>query len=149
MTEIGRVKRIDGDRVLLQCKALTSCHACGNGSCNAKGRDLTAANSKAFKIEIGEYVEVYLPSSQAIFSGFLVFIFPLLLFFTTFLAMEKAFGFGQGTAMLAGLGGLVLGFFFSYLVARRYARLPEITRTVMPEELLRAAEPCGYDREEE
>jgi len=149
MTEIGRVKRIDGDRVLLQCKALASCHACANGSCNVKGRDLTATNSKSLKIEIGEYVEVYLPSSQAIFSGFLVFIFPLLLFFTTFLAMEKALGFGQGTAMLAGLGGLLLGFLFSYLVAKRYAKLPEITRMVKPDELLGVAESCDHVQEEE
>ena len=148
MTEIGKVKKIDEGKILIECKAMAACHACGKGSCKEKPRDLTARNSKGFPISIGDFVEVYLPSSQAIFAGFLVFIFPLALFFLVFFTGENVLGLSQGKAMLTGLIGLALGFFFSYLIARRYANLPEITRVVTLDELGRAAETCEGPREE-
>jgi positive regulator of sigma E activity len=136
MTEIGRITKIDGDRVTIRCKPSAACHSCGGGSCGAKDRELTVRNPRGLSLNAGDYTEVYISSSQAVRSGFQVLVLPLLLFFAFYMTAQKALGIsGEGPLVLFGLLGLTAGFSAVYVISRKNQRLPEIIRIISEEDL--------------
>jgi positive regulator of sigma E activity len=127
VTERARVLEIHETSVTLECVDQGSCESCNSMFCNVKARTYEAAPGPDMQLEPGDQVEVHIPPSRAIWSGFLVLIFPLMLFIAVYLA----FGFldNEPVQVGAGLGGLFAGFGLVYLFGRgRRNRLPQISR---------------------
>jgi len=131
MTEKARVIIIDNEKVYLACVDEESCSACaGKHFCNVNGKTFTALNSRNFNLHLGDDVEVFLPPGKTIFSGFMVMIFPLLLFIAGFLLTRSINpNASEGIQALGGFLGLAAGFFVGYVFGKSQKKhsYPEIT----------------------
>jgi positive regulator of sigma E activity len=136
MTEIGKVTKIDGDRITIHCRPSAACHSCAGGTCGARDREIAARNVRGVALNPGDHVEIFLPSAQAVTAGLKVFILPVSLF-AAFYAGAPRLGVSaeEGPRVLAGLAGLALGFLSVFLISRRSQNLPEVVRVVPEEEL--------------
>ena len=116
MTEITQVISIERHHVTLGC-ITTSCKACsGSSFCNIQGKTFTAINPEKLSIKVGDTVDVYLPPGKTIFSGFMILIFPLILFLAGLLGVRAAVpGAGDGLQALGGFIGLAAGFLIGYI----------------------------------
>lgn len=132
MKEVGTVNRIEGESVYLECGDTAACKGCSAGAfCKTKGREIEALNSRNITLIPGDKIEIYLPPGRTILSGFIVLIFPLLLFILAFVLAGTALPESdEGTQALFGLIGLAAGFGFSFLYNRVAKRrnFPEITK---------------------
>lgn len=131
MTERARVLEIADTTVTVEAYQLENCESCSSSFCTITTRKIRAQRPEDLKLSVGDNVEVYLPPSKAIGAGFLVLIFPLLLFLAAYLA----FGFlnNEGAQVGAGLGGLVLGFGLVYLFGKgRPQDLPKVVQVFPP-----------------
>ena len=129
MTERAQVIEIHDDSAMVQCFEDSDCASCNSSFCSVKARTFRAAITPEVQVSTGDQVEVFVPPSRAIRSGFFVLIFPLLLFVGVYLA----FGFVENEAVQvgAGLGGLFAGFGFVFLFGRRQGSdLPRIVRVL-------------------
>jgi len=131
MTETGTIKAIDGSRILIGCGDTEGCKTCGgSGFCSVKERTFEAENNKELPLQVGDSVNIFLPTGQTVFAAFLVMIVPLLLFILFFFLYGKLWGTEkEGFQVLFGLIGLGGGFLMSYLYSRnrKKGRLPVIT----------------------
>ncbi len=137
MTERAIVREIHDDSVMVECVENSGCDGCSSSFCNVNARTFRAAITPEIPVKTGDQVEVFVPPSRAILSGFFVLIFPLLLFVGAYLA----FGFleNEATQVGAGLGGLFSGFGLVYLIgSRRPNDLPRIVRVYRGPELIPA-----------
>ncbi len=116
MTEITKVVSIDNQEVTLGC-ITTSCKACsGNSFCNIQGKTFTAINTEDLPIRIGDTVDVFLPPGKTIFSGFMVLMFPLLMFLAGLLGVRALVdNASEGLQALGGFIGLSGGFLIGYI----------------------------------
>lgn len=134
MIEVSTVISYNNNQAVLSCTS-TACSGCaGDSFCNVKAHTYTALNPQKLEIEPGDEVEVFLPPGKTIFSGFLVLIFPLILFFAGFLLTGVIIeGAGEGIQALGGFIGLTagfgLGFLFGKLKKRQY--MPIIQKKVI------------------
>lgn len=129
MTERARVLEIADTTVTVESYQQENCESCSSSFCTITTRKIRAQRPTDLRLKVGDNVEVYLPPSKAIGAGFLVLIFPLLLFLATYLA----FGFlnNEGAQVGAGLGGLALGFALVYLFGKaRPQDLPKIIHVI-------------------
>lgn len=139
MTEIGKVTKIDGERITIQCKPSAACHSCNSGMCEVKDRELTARNSRKIMLSEGDYAEIFLPSSQILVAGFQVLIMPLILFFLFYFTAKLGFGVTkEGFLVLIGLVGLLIGFLVTYRIGRSNAGLPEVVKKLDENDLREA-----------
>ena len=146
MTEIGKVAKIDGDRVTIHCRPSAACHSCAGGLCSAKDREIIARNHRRITLRPGDSVEIFISTGQALAAGLRVFILPVGLFAAFFAGAPRVLGVaGEGPRVLAGLTGLALGFLFVFLTSRGSGRLPEVVR-VVPEEELKALAAAEAER---
>lgn len=126
MTEKARVLKVHDNTVSLQCIDGPHCDSCGSAFCNLKSRTIEASVATGLHVNVGDEVEVFVPPSRAIASGFLVLIVPLILFLTAYLSFS--FVENEAAQVAAGFGGLVAGFLLVYIVGRRRSpQLPTIT----------------------
>ncbi len=79
-------------------------------------------------------VELFLKSSSTIFSILFTLIFPLALFPLAYYLAKMA-GLGQGTGMLTGLGGIIVGFVcvWAFFKVNRSRYVPQILRIITEE----------------
>lgn len=139
MTEIAKVKTLQGNRVVLACGDAAGCKTCaGKGFCSVQERTYEALVDEGVAVELGDTVEVHLPSGQTVFSAFLVMIVPLLLFMAGFMASRRLLGLeGEGIPTLFGLAGLGLGFLLSFIYSRSRSQgskgMPRVTRRLSSE----------------
>jgi positive regulator of sigma E activity len=127
VTERARVLEIHETSVTLECIDHDGCDSCNSMFCSVKARTYEAVPGIDVQVKVGDQVEVFVPPARAIWSGFLVLIFPLMLFIAVYLA----FGYldNEPVQVGAGLGGLFAGFGLVYLFVRgRRNRLPQISR---------------------
>jgi positive regulator of sigma E activity len=119
MTETTRVMEVNGQEAVLGC-ITSSCSSCaGNSFCNVQGKTFTAINPKRFPIHAGDTVEVYLPPGKTIASGFMILMFPLLLFLAGLLGIRFFVpGSSEGLQALGGFLGMAVGFMIGYLFGR-------------------------------
>ena len=87
MIEQGKITDINGEEVILSCSSLSGgCKSCsGNSFCSTNGKIFSALNEKNIDLNSGDTVEIFLPSGQTIFAGFMILIFPLLSFILFFI----------------------------------------------------------------
>ncbi len=131
MTEVSTVLSASEDQAELSCTAEGCASCAGNSFCNIKARTYTALNPRGISIVPGDVVEVNLPPGKTILSGFMVLLFPLILFFVGFGAVGLVHeGAGEGMKALGGFLGLAAGFGISYLFGRAVKRkyMPVIER---------------------
>ena len=109
MTEISTVISHTKHQAVLSCTS-AGCSSCaGNSFCNVKAHTYTALNPQKLELEPGDEVEVFLPPGKTIFSGFLVLIFPLILFIAGFLLTGALVeGAGEGLQALVVLSDSLL-----------------------------------------
>ena len=156
MTEQGIVKKIEGQLVWLAGEQCAGCdHQLHCGSCTSpdgdpgssgrsghheltlfaarKERLFAVKNTRSFVLKNGDRVEYFIAPGKAVKAGFLVLIVPILFFFLfyylTGLVWRDA---GETARVLAGVGGIVLGFAMDFALKNRIREYPEITRVVDP-----------------
>lgn len=125
MREIGIVTRIEGERVLVECKPSAACHSCKGELCAVKNRSIPVKNIHQLPVQVGDRVEISVPSTQALSAGFQVFGVPLILFVAFYLGagylLPRA---SEGAQIGLGLLGLVLGFLGMFFLGRKSTQLP-------------------------
>lgn len=132
MKETGKINKLEGEKVYLECGDTSACKGCSAGAfCKTKDREIVAVNRLNIPLHSGDKIEIYLPPGRTIFSGFIVLIFPLLTFIAAFVIAGKVLpGSDEGTRALFGVIGLGAGFGISLLYNRiaKNRNFPEVTR---------------------
>ncbi len=134
MIERGIVDRVEGKRITVRCVDDEKCRSCGGGCAGGKqGRFFQALNSRSLSLKSGDLVEVYLSGGRAVWSGFMVLILPLLLFFPFYFAAAYLLqGAGEAVKVLSGITGIALGFGVNFIRKRiiKDKDMPEIYKKV-------------------
>lgn len=154
MTEQGIVKKVEGKLVWISGDDCTGCnHGAHCGSCGPsvpasenhstgghgelslfgtrRERSFTVRNTHAFDLAPGDRVEYFIAPGKAIKAGFFVLMVPILVFFLFyFLSGVIWTGAGETAKVLAGVGGIVLGFLMNFVLNKRIREFPEITRVI-------------------
>ncbi len=144
MREQGTVKKIEGELVWISCEpcatclhsdrcasADSDCHSASGFFAARRDRAFAARNDKQLQLAPGDLVEYYIAPGKAVKAGFLILIVPILIFFLLYyltgLLWSEAV---EAVRVLAGVGGIVLGFLINLAMKKRIRDLPEITRVV-------------------
>ena len=149
MTEQGKVKKVEGELVWISGDDCTGCDQCGscgpsvpaskNHSAGGHGeisltrreRSFTARNTQAFDLAPGDRVEYFIAPGKAIKAGFFVLMVPILVFFLFYFLTGAIWtGAGETARVLAGVGGIVLGFLMNFVLKKKIREFPEITKVV-------------------
>ena len=133
MIENGTVVQIEDSIVTLRAVDQEKCKSCSGSFCQVKEKLIKARNRSSLPIAEGDLVEIFLPTGKTIFAGFMILIFPLILFALFYMLSKTLPGFQtEGRQVLAGLVGLSSGFGISYLLFRlnRNPEMPEIKNIV-------------------
>lgn len=134
MIEQGKITDINGEEIILSCSSLTGgCKKCkGSSFCSTNGKVFSALNRENIILKSGDTVEIYLPTGQTIFAGFMVLIFPLLSFIGFFVAGSWIFNGSEGFGILSGVLGLAVGFGITYKYNKvsKQKNTPQITRLI-------------------
>jgi len=118
--ENGKViKRISSNVVEIEIKESPSCAKCGMCIFKPDGRITLKAIDKT-GVEIGNIVEVNIPESRVLLSSLLIFILPIIVFFSGYMI--------KGVILASILLFIYLAFLFFY--DRRSKLLPNITRVL-------------------
>ena len=129
MVEHGLVRKIEKEVVEVSCANNESCESCSSSFCKTEMRVFSALNKRNLTIKPGDEVSIYLPPGKTIGAGFLVLIFPLVLFILAFTVSAKIDAdLSEGIQALFGIAGLIAGFVISYFYAKntRESIYPEI-----------------------
>ncbi len=112
MQRTGTVRTIDGELAKVVIKRETACgENCANcGGCSEKFNEVTAKNEIGAKA--GDTVVVEMDDKTVLMTAFLVYILPLIIFFTGY-GVLYAFGFSE--ILSAVLGILLSGAFYVLL----------------------------------
>jgi positive regulator of sigma E activity len=136
MVEKGIVDRVEGKLITVRCVDTEKCRSCGGGCIGDKqGRVFQALNSRSISLKKGDMVEVYLDAGRAVWSGFMVLILPLLLFFPFYYAAAYLLqGAGEAVKVLSGVTGIALGFGVNFIRKRiiKDKDMPEISSAAPP-----------------
>jgi|Deesub1362B_J571_1020462.scaffolds.fasta_scaffold13028_1 positive regulator of sigma E activity len=116
MEEIGVVKKLISDLAEIEIDASNMCGTCANKSAchlveGGEKRRLVVRNTAG--AQVGDLVRVELEPRQAIFSAFMIFIFPVLLLGAGYFVGAT---FSEGWGVIGAVAGLILGFGITRLV---------------------------------
>jgi positive regulator of sigma E activity len=149
MREIGRIVRIEREKLSLVITTDESCATCGGGSgengatgCKAcslfgtkSAKTIDAINRKDLPLREGDMVVVYLDPKKTIFAAFLLFIFPLLVFLggyavPTLAAPPPA----ESVRIICGVAGFVVAYLLLFLrrLVRKAKDWPEVVEKYEP-----------------
>jgi len=134
MIEKGIVDKVEDKLITVRCVDTEKCSSCSGGCAGDKqGRVFKALNSRSLSLKKGDMVEVYLNSGRAVWSGFMVLILPLLLFFPSYYAAAYLLpGAGEAVKVLSGITGIVMGFGVNFIRKRiiKDKDMPEIQKNI-------------------
>lgn len=134
MYEHALVVSIQNDGMITVACQTASCESCqAGGFCATKGKTFVARNSSDTKLSIGDTVELYLPPGRTVLAGFVALLVPILLFPIGYYLPSIFSGtVSEGIRVLAGIGGIAVGFLISRIFSRRNAQdyTPQITRII-------------------
>lgn len=117
MKEVGKVIKKSGERSDIEIKKSSACAKCGLCAFNDAGVFTIEASDRTSSVP-GDYVEVEVPGKDVLVSAFLIFIFPLIIFFTGYILLGIIFG----TVLLAVYLPLL------YLFDRSRKTIPRVIR---------------------
>ena len=147
MEEIGVVKEIRGPQVQIEVDPSNMCGTCANkevcqlGESTVK-RYLWARNFVGAKI--GDLVQVEVEPGKAVFSAFMIFIFPLITLLGGYLLARPA---GEGWGVLGAFAGFGIGLLLMRVVDRSFGRRhnfqPFVTRILEHCPLPQPSAPVG------
>jgi positive regulator of sigma E activity len=132
MVEQAIVSRVEASKasiVLCPTDHCSSCHTCGLLG-GRTPRVIDALNSAGLQIKAGDIVEVYTSPSRAVGAAFQVLILPLLLFLAGYSGSGALGITSEPVRVLAGAGGLALGFLTASLGGKNEDNLPRIVSVV-------------------
>lgn len=120
MKETATVKTISDRTVVLRCNDDEHCVGCAASTgCGARERVYEAENPRGLALEPGDEVVVELPRRSAVGAGALVFLLPLVLFVSFYLASTLIVPEPPDPLRaLSGLLGMAAGFGIAVLVGR-------------------------------
>ncbi len=124
MIERATVQQVSSNEVKVELGSLAACGAFVQSS----PQILRAGNPRGISLRPGDVVEVGFAPGKAVRAGFMVLILPLLLFLAAFAAAGALGVQGDPLKVLAGVGGLAIGFGIAWLRGRSGGNLPEIVR---------------------
>jgi len=152
MTEQGIVKKVEGQLVWISGDDCTGCdHGAHCGSCGPsvpgsenrgsgghgeilpvrRERSFAARNTRGVDLAPGDRVEYFIAPGKAIKAGFFVLMVPILIFFLFYFLTGVIWtGAGETARVLAGLGGIVLGFLMNFVLKKRIREFPEIIKVL-------------------
>jgi positive regulator of sigma E activity len=154
MTEQGIVKKIEGQLVWIAAQQCTGCEHelhcgnCGSGegsSGNARRfehhelaifptrreRLFAVRNPQSLTVKIGDRVEYFVAPGKAIKAGFLVLIVPILAFFLFFYLTGIVWpDAGETAKVLAGVGGIGMGFVMNFALRNKTREYPQIIKVL-------------------
>ena len=114
MKEEGIVKSVSGEfcRVLVRRKTACgdNCASC-SGACKMNFGEVTAKNTAGAKA--GDGVVIEMKSEKVLFSAFLVYILPILVFFISFFAIQKIY---LSNSIASGVAAILTVISFSITV---------------------------------
>ncbi len=132
MTERGTVVRVTGERAGVRLGGV-ACASCGGCSGQQREHIVLAQNRTAGALREGDEVEITVPTGEAVLSGFLVLVLPLLLF-VPFYFLPQVLGLTvrEEIRVLCGIGGVAIGFLLNLLAPwrKKAQALPEIVRRI-------------------
>ena len=120
MKEEGIVKSVSGEFCSVVVRRKTACGdncASCSGACKMNFGQVTAKNSAGAKA--GDSVVIEMESNKVLFSAFLVYILPILVFFISFFAVQKIY-LSNSIASGAAAVLTVISFFITILYDRRH-----------------------------
>ena len=90
MSETGKIINITPTQATIQKSDTTSCNACNIKSiCNYKNqKEFTIENTD--NLQVGDTVELIITPNQRLFSSFVAYILPLIIFFILYLVFSEA-----------------------------------------------------------
>jgi positive regulator of sigma E activity len=93
-------------------------------------------NPRSLVLKSGDRVEYFIAPGKAIKAGFLVLIVPILAFFLFYyLTGMLSPAAGETAKVLAGVGGIVMGFVMNFALKNKTREYPEITKVLSPKSL--------------
>ncbi len=145
MTVQATVEEVKGQEVTVKYCQNADCGTCATCSHGFKQKEVVikASNSQSLQLSEGDTVEIFLSPWRAIKAGFLVLIFPLIMFFPPYVLASETLGIqNESVRILFGLGGIVLGFLINLILkkTRGGSDLPEIRRILDSESIYRGHE---------
>ena len=88
-------------------------------------------NPQSLDVKTGDRVEYFIAPGKAVKAGFLVLIVPILAFFLFYYLTAVLWpDAGETAKVLAGVGGIALGFLMTFLLKNKTREYPEITRVL-------------------
>ena len=129
MTEVATVTKISGNEVSVVCKSEETCGGCSGLFCSAEAHAISAVKDTKLHLSEGDVVDLYIPPGKTMFQGFVVLVFPLMLFIAAFVVGGRIVpNASEGVKVIFGLSGLALGFGASFLYgkATRKTSMPKI-----------------------
>ena len=101
MKQEGVIKSISGELCEVVIRRKTACgdNCASCGACRMKFQQVTAKNPLG--AEVGDYVAIEMDSKKVLFSAFLVYILPILVFFISFLAVQKLYASSAAAVSVA------------------------------------------------
>ena len=134
MEELGIVKQVLDQKVEVEIDPSNACGNCANKSAchlDEYGTKRTLVANSLLEVHTGDWVQVEVKSANAIFSAFLIFIFPIICLGSGFLVGSQ---FGQKWGILASLIGFILGLLIVHQldkwIGRKKSFQPRITKIV-------------------
>jgi positive regulator of sigma E activity len=135
LTIIAKIEEIRDGRVKVRYCRDMDCGGCSHCSLGSSEKEtvVEACNTKKLPVAIGDTVEIFLSPWKAVRAGFLILIFPLLLFFVFYALGKHAIRIeSEGVNILIGAAGIACGF-MANLVHKKLQKkpdLPEVVRRV-------------------
>ncbi len=121
------VIEVNGKQIRLGCDS-SSCEGCqGSFFCTAKNTSFVVENNKDLKLKSGDKVVLEMDSKKTVFSVFLSFGLPLILFIPGYYIGNAIFS-SEAASFLSALCGVALGFLIAglYFKIRKRIYKPEI-----------------------
>ena len=150
MREIGKIVSIEREKISLAITGDETCASCGGGNaadgaagcpgCSVFGsknvKTIDAVNRNHLSLAVGDVVEVYLPPRKTVWAAFLLFVFPLLVFFAGYAAAGWLVpSSADGVKIICGAAGIAAAYLALFLVrrVRKTKDWPEVVGKYNPE----------------
>jgi sigma-E factor negative regulatory protein RseC len=135
LRENGIVVRLEKSQVVIQTKSQLACSSCeqsegcGTGVVEKylSGKVFTTLIPNSLNAKIGDVVSIELPKSSITKASLVVYLLPLVVFFTAAIAASEV-GFSEGLVILSSVIGLMTGL----LVTKIYNQLIQNNELYLP-----------------